>query len=107
MTSDAALSPARSFQALILTLQRFWCSGPAFDDERRRAQPCAILPSPHSHLAAVLGRARLRDPAALRHGSRRRHVPSRDDLAGARAEALAGGLRPALAPAEGRAVRRE
>src|SRR3954454_19120914 len=24
MTSDAALSPARSFQALILTLQRFW-----------------------------------------------------------------------------------
>src|SRR3954452_24525815 len=35
------------------------------DDERRRAQPRAILPGPDPDPAAVLGRARLRHPPAL------------------------------------------
>ena len=71
------MSPARSFQGLILTLQRFWAE-----------QGCVIL-----------------QPYDMEIG--RRHLPPGDDAAGARAEALARRLRPALAPAQGRPLRRE
>src|SRR4051812_50157674 len=82
--------------------------GPVFShDERRRAESCAFLPGPHPHSATVLGRARLRDPAALRHGGGRGHVPPRHDPAGARAEAVAGGPPPAPPPAPGRPLPRE
>ena len=73
----AALRPAAAFQDLILTLQQFW------------------------------GSQGWRDPAALRHGGRRRHVSSRDYAARTRAETLERGLRAAIAPTEGRPLRRE
>src|SRR5947207_1779347 len=57
--------------------------------------------------ATFLGRPGLRHSAALRHGGRRRHLPSGDDLARARAEALERGLRAAVTAAEGRPLRRE
>ena len=62
---------------------------------RRRAQPNAVddnnqapdalVPATHPAPAVVLGRARLRAAAALRHGGRRRHEPHRDVPARARA----------------------
>ena len=69
--------PKKSFQDLILTLQQFWAS------------------------------AGLRDPAALRHGSGRGHVPSGDDAARARTEDVERRLCAAVATAERRALRRE
>ena len=69
--------------------------------------PGTFVPGLHPRPAAVLGGAGLRDPAALRHGNGRRHLPSRDDAARARAEALERGLCAALAAAEGRPLRRK
>ena len=73
------------------------------------ARPAAdrVVPGPDPGAAAVLGRAGLRDPAALRHGGGRRHLPPGHHLARARPQALERGLRAALAPAQGRALRRE
>ena len=75
----------------------------------RRRRPAAdqVVPGPDPGAAAVLGRAGLRDPAALRHGGGRRHVPPGHHLARARPQALERGLRAALAPAQGRPLRRE
>ena len=70
-----------------------------------RASPRLSGPDPAP--ARLLGRAGLRDPAALRHGGRRRHLPPRHHAAGAGAEALGRRLRPALAPPDRRALRRE
>ena len=69
--------------------------------------PARGVPGPDPDPAAVLGRARLRHPPALRHGSRRGHVPSGDDAARARPEAVERRLRAALAPAQGWPLRRE
>ena len=57
--------------------------------------------------AGLLGRAGLRDPAALRHGGRGRHLPPGHDAARARPAALGGRLRAALAAPDRRALRRE
>ena len=78
-------------------------------DDRRLAGAAAarVVPGPDPGAAAVLGRAGLRDPAALRHGGGRRHLPSGHHLARARPQALERGLRAALAPAQGRPLRRE
>ncbi len=69
--------------------------------------PMLTFQQTHPHAAGLLGPAGLRAAAALRHGSRRRHLPHRDLPARARARALARGLRAALAPPEGRPLRRE
>ena len=74
---------------------------------RSRPRPRALVPGPDPAPAAVLGRAGLRHPAALRHGGRGRDVPSGHDAALARPKTLEGGLCPALAPAQGRALWRE
>ena len=66
-----------TFQDIILTLQRYWAE-----------RGCALL-------------------AALRHGSRRRHQPYRHFPARHRAGALEGRLRAALAPPQGRPLRRK
>ena len=66
-----------TFQDLILTLQDFWSK-----------QGCL-------------------HPAALRHGGRRGHVASGDDIARARPTAVARRLCAALAPAQGWPLRRE
>src|SRR5438128_2231799 len=68
---------------------------------RNLARPEALVSGPDPDAAAFLGGSRLRHPAALRHGSRCRHVPPGDDLALARAEALARRLRPAVASSQG------
>jgi signal peptide peptidase SppA len=52
------------------------------------------------HAAALLGGAGLRDPAALRHGGGRRHLPSGDDAA--RARARSPGRPPMCSPRAGR-----
>ena len=70
-------------------------------------RPGALVPGPDPGAAALLGGLRLRHPAALRHGGRRRHLPSGDHAARARAEAVERRLCAALAPAEGRPLRRE
>src|SRR3546814_7945815 len=57
--------------------------------------------------AGLLGAPGLRHPAALRHGGRGRHLPSRHHPARAGAGDLEGGLRAALAAADRRALRRE
>src|SRR5439155_8203701 len=79
-------------------------------DGRRSSRPHAprtLVPGPDPGAPALLGRPGLRHLAALRHGGRRRHLPSGDHAARARAEALERGLRSAIAPAEGRPLRRE
>src|SRR5690242_12377951 len=78
------------------------------DDERPRAHESGpFLPGSDPDAAALLGRAGLRRAAALRHGSRRRHVPPGDDPAGARAETVARRLCAAFPASEGRALWRE
>src|SRR5215471_10966853 len=67
----------------------------------------ALVPGPDPGAAALLGRPGLHHPAALRHGGRRRHLPSGDHPARPRAKAVERRLRAALAPAEGRPLRRE
>src|SRR3954454_7663214 len=82
---------------------------PVFDDgfAAFAYAPGTFVPGLHPRLATVLGRTGLRDPAALRYGNGRRDLPSCDDAARARAEALERRLCAALAPAEGRALRRK
>ena len=90
---------------------------PTKDRRQSRSEPClcsaggaatqALVPGPDPGPAAVLGRAGLRDPAALRHGGRRRHLPPGDHAARARPRALERRLRPALAPPHRRPLRRE
>src|SRR5262249_17107143 len=72
--------------------------------ERRPSGPAAsraLFPGIDPGTAALLGRLRLRDPPALRHGGRCRHVSSSDDVASARAKTLERGLCAALTSAEG------
>ena len=66
-----------------------------------------LVPGPDPQASALLGRPGLRHFAALRHGDGRRHLSPRHHLALARAEALACGLRAAVAAAEGRPLWRE
>ena len=65
------------------------------------------LPAAHPAPERLLGPAGLRAAAALRHGSRRRHLPHRDLPARARPRAVERRLRAAVAPPEGRPLRRE
>src|SRR5208283_6005421 len=74
---------------------------------RRFPRSGKILSGADPDPAGFLGPSGLPDPAALRHGSGRRHVPSGDHPAFARPEGLEGRLCAALTPAEGRALRRE
>ena len=69
--------------------------------------PAALVPGADPGAAALLGGLGLRHLAALRHGGRRRHLSSGDDAARARPEAVECRLCAALAPAQGRPLRRE
>src|SRR5262245_3478998 len=69
------------------------------------AQP--LLPGADPGAAQLLGRLWLPYPAALRHGGRRRHLPSGHDAACAGAETLERGLCAAFPPAEGRPLWRK
>jgi hypothetical protein len=83
-----------------------WFVGQVMKASGGKANPQAvneISQKNDSHPAGLLGRAGLRDPAALRHGDGRRHVPSRDDPARARAEALERAyVQPSRRPKDGR-----
>src|SRR6201999_1702447 len=79
-------------------------------DDGRNTSPHApgtLVPGLHPRAAAVLGRAGLRDPAALRHGNGGGYVPSGDDIARTGAEAVEGRLCAAVAQAEGWPLRRK
>src|SRR5579885_181494 len=65
------------------------------------------LSGPDPTPAGFLGTAGLRHPAALRRRGRRRHIPSRHHPARARPQAVARGLRAALAASDRRPLRRE
>src|SRR5437762_10595936 len=67
----------------------------------------AYLPRDHPEPPELLGRPGMRAPAALRHGSRRRHVAHGDVPARTRAGAVARRLCAAVAPAEGWPLRRK
>jgi predicted amidohydrolase len=67
----------------------------------------ADVPADRSRASAVLGQAGLRVAAALRHGSGRGHIAHGDVPARARSRAVARRVCAAVAPAEGRALRRE
>src|SRR5206468_12617790 len=69
--------------------------------------PGTLVPGIDPDAAALLGGLRLRDPAALRHGSRRRHLSPRHHTARAGSEALERGLCATLAAAKGWPLRRE
>src|SRR5690606_32132507 len=69
--------------------------------------PAPLLPGADPDAAPLLGRLWLRRAAALRHGGRRRDVPSGDDAARAGTETVERRLCPAVAAAEGRALWRE
>src|ERR1700682_3118498 len=69
--------------------------------------PGTLVPGFYSRPAAVLGRSRLRDPAALRYGDGSGHVSSGDHVARAGAKAVEGRLCAALAAAEGRPLWRK
>src|SRR5947207_5453901 len=69
--------------------------------------PGTLVPGTDPDAAALLGGLRLRDPAALRHGSRRRHLSPRHHIARARSETLERGLCATLAAAKGWPLRRE
>src|SRR5690606_32731964 len=71
-------------------------------------------PPRHAHIPttdfiapAILGSPGVCPAAALRHGSRGRHLAHRHVPARHRPGTLARGLRPTLAPPQGRALRRE
>ena len=87
-----------------------WPTSPLIESSPRARRPegrDAQLPATDPQAADLLGCARLRAAAALRHGGRRRHQPHRDVPARARARALEGGLRAAEPAPEGRPLRRE
>src|SRR5947207_8132488 len=69
--------------------------------------PGTLVPGTDPDATALLGGLRLRDPAALRHGGRRRHLPSRHHAARARAETVERGLCATVAPPQGRPLRRK
>src|SRR5581483_4130755 len=69
--------------------------------------PGTLVPGLHPRAPAVLGRAGLRDSAALRHGDGRRHLPSGDYAARAGPQAVECRLCAAVAPAQGWPLRRE
>src|ERR1700733_5342763 len=75
--------------------------------KRRSPRPGQIVSRPHPDLAELLGWPWLHHAATLRHGGRGGHVSSGDDASLAWSQALESGLRPAVAPAQGRTLRRE
>src|SRR5207237_8579072 len=79
--------------------------GPAgtTDEIRREHQLSGADPG----VTALLGGARLRDPAALRYRGRRRHVSSGDGVARLGPGAVARRLCPAVAPADRRPLWRK
>src|SRR5262249_7323392 len=79
----------------------------AQDVLRVQPRPDIHLPGPYPDATGVLGEAGLPDPAALRHGGGSRDFAPGDHLAGAGPQALACRLCPALAAAQGWALRRE
>src|SRR5690606_21892189 len=77
--------------------------------ERRtvRHAPQPLVPGADPDAAPILGGLWLRHPPALRHGSRRGYIPPGHYLARAGSAPVERGLCAALAPAEGRPLRRE
>src|SRR3954449_5642331 len=86
--------PKRSF--ILLQLRRHFGGAEA-----------ALVPVAHPDASSLLERAGLRDPSALRSGDGRRHLPSGNGVARARAAAVEGRLCPALAPPDRRPLWRE
>src|SRR4051794_9193322 len=73
----------------------------------RQSRDDAELPGPDPHAPPLLGRARVRDPPALRHGNGGGDVSPRDGAPFAGARSVAGGIRPAVPAADRRALRGE
>src|SRR3984893_9696624 len=69
--------------------------------------PGTLVPGTDPDAAALLGGLWLRDPAALRHGGRRRHLSPRHHAARARPKTMECGLCAAVAAAEGWSLRRK
>src|SRR5690348_13388797 len=65
------------------------------------------LPGPDPHAPSLLGRAGLRDPAAIRHGDGGGDIPPRDRAALAWARTMARRLCPTVPATDRRALRRE
>src|SRR6218665_2857284 len=86
---------------------KFPAGSPVDDLSARPYGPPEFVPGTYPDAAALLGRAGLRDPAALRHADGRRYVPHREEAGRAWPQALEGRLCAALAPAQGRPLRRE
>src|SRR2546422_7297687 len=96
---------------------RRWSARCSLSPSRARSQPRnaagrirsleADLPAAHPPLERFLGPPGMRAAAALRHGSGRRNVSYRDLPARHRSRALESRLCAAIAPAEGRPLRRE
>src|SRR5476651_2786069 len=82
-------------------------SGGKTRDSGVHSRQAAVLSGTDPDPAGLLGSPRLRDPAALRHGNGRGHLPHGHDLARAGTQALERSLCAALAPAEGWPLRRE
>src|SRR5690606_5024692 len=74
---------------------------------RPEPEPYADISTDHPPAPGILGPAGLRPAAALRHGSRGGYLPHRHLPARARPGTLARRLRPALAPPQGRPLRRK
>src|SRR5581483_8267327 len=69
--------------------------------------PGTFVSGVHPRAPALLGRAGLRHPAALRHGNGRGHLPSGDHAARAGPQGLERRLCAAVAAAEGRPLWRK
>src|SRR5580693_932694 len=74
---------------------------------RRLARPRQVLSGADPDAPGLLGETGVRHAAALRHGGGRRHISPGDDAAVSWAEAVEGGLCPALAPPQGWPLRPE
>src|SRR5690606_10737333 len=95
---QAALTGFRAADRFAAIRYRPKTDGPTRDG--RRKVVCYLLPGSDPDAAALLGPARLRAAAALRHGGRRRHLSLGDHAARARQQALERGLCPAVAASD-------
>src|SRR5262245_61250269 len=87
-------------------LLRHFSDSPALVHAPRGARPNDV-PGPDPRAAALLGRSRLRDPAAVRSRSRRWNISQRDLPARAGPRAMERRLRAAIATPDGRTLWRQ